>query len=151
LSTYWANFNDRPVKMNVWDTAGQENYRSLARIYFRDAQCVLIVYDMADAGTFEDVHSWLAEVAQLTPGSHFDTIVANKSDLRRMREVSEEEGRALAREIKARYCEVSAASGEGVAALFESCAERFVSFMSEKKTGELSQLERKEDGMKTCC
>jgi small GTP-binding protein len=151
LSTYWTNFGVRAVKLNIWDTAGQENYRSLARIYFRDAQCVLIVYDMADAATFEGIHYWRSEIEQLSPGSHFDTVVANKSDLRGVRAVSEDEGRGLAKEMKAGYYEVSAASGEGVAALFQNCAERFVHFISDKKVGELARLERKDDGDVKCC
>jgi small GTP-binding protein len=128
LSTYWTSFWGRPVKLNIWDTAGQENYRSLARIYFRDAQCVLIVYDLADRSTFDDITYWLGEVEQLAPDTHFDTIVASKSDLRGDRAVSEDEGRALAKSIRAAYYEVSAATGEGIIELFEGIAERYVKF-----------------------
>jgi small GTP-binding protein len=150
LSTYHTRFETHQVKLNIWDTAGQENYRGLARIYFRDAQCVLIVYDIADHATFDDVNYWLEELEQLTPDSHFRVLVASKCDLRGTRAVSEDDGRELARKINASLYEVSALSGEGVVALFDSVAERFVRFSAGKKIGDRSgPEERGERGQ--CC
>jgi small GTP-binding protein len=140
LSVYHTRFADRKVKLNIWDTAGQENYRSLARIYFRDAQCVLIVYDMADHTTYDDIRYWKEELDQLEPGSHFDFLIAGKSDRRGKRAVSEDEGRQLAADLGARYFEASALSGEGVTALFDSIAERFVKFVEERGKAELGGL-----------
>jgi small GTP-binding protein len=149
LSTYWTNFGGRAVKLNIWDTAGQENYRSLARIYFRDAQCVLVVYDIADRSTFDDISYWLGEVEQLPPDSHFDTIVASKSDLRANRAVSEDEGRAVASDMRAAYYEVSAATGEGIFLLFDGIAERYVRF---RDGNVLAEKEKPvERSVRECC
>jgi small GTP-binding protein len=142
LSTYWVTCEGRPVKLNIWDTAGQEHYRSLARVYFRDAQSVLICYDLADRETFTGIHFWLKELEQLVPGSYLQTLVASKCDLRNQREVTQEEGRAFAKAVGAEYREVSAASGEGVAALFQDVAERFDRFAAERRAPELAGRER---------
>jgi small GTP-binding protein len=82
LSEYCVTFAGERIKLNIWDTAGQEHYKSLARIYLRDAQCVLVVYDIADQTTFDDLDYWLDGLAHLPLDSHFDIIVANKADLR---------------------------------------------------------------------
>jgi small GTP-binding protein len=150
LSTYYTKFDNHQVKLNIWDTAGQENYRSLARIYFRDAQCVLIVYDLADDSTFKNVDYWIEELDQLSPESHFRVLVANKRDLRNTRAVTEEAGRQHASMIRASYYEVSALSGEGVNALFSHVAEKFVKFLDVRKVGEKDRgLEKANGG--GCC
>jgi small GTP-binding protein len=138
------------MKLSIWDTAGQENYRSLAKIYFRDAQCVLIVYDISDYASFEDVQFWLDELEQLRPDSHFQVLVASKCDLKNTRAVSQEEGRQRAREIAVSYYEVSALTGEGVKELFTHVAERYVKFSDGRKIGEKEAgLERANGG--GCC
>jgi small GTP-binding protein len=148
LSPYWVRCDGRSVKLNIWDTAGQENYRSLTRIYLRDAQCVLLCYDLAERATFQGIHFWLKELEQLVPGSYIQTIVASKCDLRNHRQVTEEEGRAFAKDVRAEYREVSAASGEGVAPLFEEVAERCVRFAGDCRALELARREKVKGG---CC
>jgi small GTP-binding protein len=138
LSSYYTKFEGQPVKLNIWDTAGQENYRSLARIYFRDAHCVLVVYDMSDHATYEDVRYWLNELEQTAPEGHFIMLVANKCDLRASRTVSEEEGHEITEQVKASYYEVSARSGENVVLLFQSIAEEFVNRNREKQRGDIT-------------
>jgi small GTP-binding protein len=140
LSSYYTEFEGQRIKLNIWDTAGQENYRSLARIYFRDAHCVLVVYDLSDHSTYDEVQYWLAELEQTAPEGHFVMLVANKCDLRSTRTVSEDEGVEIAQAAKAPYHEVSARSGEGVASLFQEIAEQFVKRQNQRKIGDHANL-----------
>ena len=80
--------DDRPVKLNVWDTAGQEKFRSISRAYYREAVCVLIVFDLSDKATFDDVSSWLDDVRQRCDPKASIILVGNKSDLDESRQVS---------------------------------------------------------------
>jgi small GTP-binding protein len=134
LTRYSVTSDGRQVKLNICDTAGQEKYQSLTGVYFRDAQCVLICYDLADRKTFDGIPVYLKE---LEPGSYSPTVIANKCDLDDRREVTEEEDRAFAAAIEGEYREVSALSGEGVAPLFQDVAERFAGFAGVRRAPEL--------------
>ena len=58
LSTFEAKVDDVNVKLNIWDTAGQENYRSLAKVYYRDANVAIILFDVTSQESFSDVDFW---------------------------------------------------------------------------------------------
>ena len=72
--------NKIDVKLNIWDTAGQENYRSLARIYYRDSQAAIIVFDVTNKNSFNDVGFWINELRSLQDKCSI-FIVGNKIDL----------------------------------------------------------------------
>jgi len=112
----------RRAKLQIWDTSGQEAFRSVTRAYYRGAAGVLLVYDVSRRKTFEHVLSWLQDVRGVQ-GAPTLTLVGNKADLEEEREVSEQEGRALAQELGAAFFETSARRGRAtVEAAFEGCA-----------------------------
>lgn len=75
-----TNSNKIDVKLNIWDTAGQESYRSLARIYYRDSQAAIIVFDITNKNSFDDVDFWINELRSLQDKCSI-FIVGNKRDL----------------------------------------------------------------------
>jgi GTPase involved in cell partitioning and DNA repair len=93
--------------------------------------------DLADRKTFDGIPVYLTELEQLEPWSYLPTVIANKCDLHDLREVTEEEGRALAAAIEGEYGEVSALSREGVAPLFQDVAETFARFAGVRRAPEL--------------
>lgn len=113
-----------PVRLQVWDTAGQERYKSIAKQYYRGAQGVVVVYDVARRASFHAVRNWLANVlASSEPVTV--ALVGNKADLPPdERDVLLEEGEALAAELRVPFFETSALTGVGVDALFASVATR---------------------------
>ena len=69
------------VKLQIWDTAGQERFRSMAPIYYRGAHVCVLVYDVTDRRSFEDVRSWLEELGRTVPKETVIYIVGSKIDL----------------------------------------------------------------------
>ncbi|OCF45872.1 hypothetical protein I317_00360 [Kwoniella heveanensis CBS 569] len=81
------------VKLQIWDTAGQERFRSMAPIYYRGAHVCVLVYDISDRQSFEDVRSWLDELGRTVPKETVIFVVGAKIDLERKRAVTIEEAR----------------------------------------------------------
>lgn len=80
------------IKLQIWDTAGQESFRSITRSYYRSAAGAIIVYDITKRESFDSISRWLEEAkANGNPKLTF-TLVGNKSDLETERQVSFEEG-----------------------------------------------------------
>lgn len=76
------------VKLQIWDTAGQERFRSMAPIYYRGAHVCVLVYDISDRQSFEDVRSWLEELGRTVPKETMIYVVGSKVDLERKRAVT---------------------------------------------------------------
>ena len=89
---------DRSIKLQIWDTAGQENFRSITRSYYRSAIGALLVYDITNKDSFIHVKNWLEEV-KLNGNPYMEILlVGNKNDLEEERVVSYEEGESMAKE-----------------------------------------------------
>jgi small GTP-binding protein len=108
------------ILLQLWDTAGQEQYRSLASMYYRNAHVALLVYDSTRRETFTKLSAWVDEVTHHAPNGIKSIVVANKLDLS-PRAVTREEGRSFAESMNAiAYLETSAKTGEGVKELFQA-------------------------------
>jgi small GTP-binding protein len=147
-----VNVNNKSVKLNIWDTAGQETFRSLCKIYFRDCQIAVVVFDITNRESFNDVNFWLNELVHVSGENHVRMLIGNKKDLAANREVSEEEAGALSDSWHCLgYREVSAANGTGVVEIFEEMARVFLDKEIARETqigkGELE----KEKSSKKCC
>lgn len=120
---------NKVVKLQCWDTAGTESFRSITRSYYRGAAGCLLVYDVTSRQSFEHARSWLADVREHADPHLTCILVGNKIDLcaedappgtaRRTREVSTEEGERWAQEEGLLFVEASAKSGANVEAAFE--------------------------------
>jgi len=102
------------LKLQIWDTAGQEQYHSLASLYYRNAQAAIVVFDVTQKSSFEGVRTWVHELAQLGPEDAVIVVVGNKSDLAETREVSKDEAQLFATSRSAFYIETSAKTGHHV-------------------------------------
>ena len=115
----------KKVKLSVWDTAGQERFSHIRPMYFRGARGGLIVFDVTNRKSFENVSHWLEEV-----NNHCENIplllVGNKIDLEDQREVSSEEGKVLAKKLGLPFFETSAKTGELVTKCFTLLAKEMV-------------------------
>lgn len=107
-------------KLTIWDTAGQERFRTLTSSYYRGAQGVILVYDVTNRATFDQLDVWFKELD--TYATHKEVVkmvVGNKVDKESDRVVSLEEGQALAEEKGALFCECSAKTRLGILAVME--------------------------------
>lgn len=116
------------MKLSLWDTAGQETYKSVTRSYFRGASGALLVFDLSRRSTFGHVTDWLNDLRQIAEPDIVVILVGNKADLAETpdrREVSSAEAADWARRNGVlRYVETSAKSGENVEEAFLAVAER---------------------------
>ncbi|CAJ1414916.1 unnamed protein product [Effrenium voratum] len=112
----------RSFRLQLWDTAGQERFRSLIPSYIRDAAAAVIVYDVTRQSSFQGTRSWISDVRAERGDEAVLAVVGNKMDLASERQVSEEEGRELAKELGVMFMETSAKRGDNVTSLFQQLA-----------------------------
>merc|ERR1712117_120467 len=96
------NIDQKQIKLQIWDTAGQESFRSITRSYYRGAAGALLVYDITRRDTFNHLTTWLEDARQHSNSNMVIMLIGNKSDLEARRDVKREEGEAFintAREI----------------------------------------------------
>eukprot|EP00742_Colponemidia_sp_Colp-10_P002257 GILJ01002411.1.p1 GENE.GILJ01002411.1~~GILJ01002411.1.p1 ORF type:complete len:202 (-),score=23.82 GILJ01002411.1:501-1106(-) len=109
---------DVAIKFQIWDTAGQEKYHSLAPMYYRGAAAAIVVYDITRKQSFSTLKTWVKELKTLGPENIVIAIAGNKSDLTEHQEVAPADARAYAEEIGAIFKETSAKENRGVQELF---------------------------------
>jgi len=97
-----------PVKCQIWDTAGQEKYHSLAPMYYRGAAAAILVYDITKKPSFDKLKDWVAELRNQGPEHIVLCVAGNKSDLEAHRAVDAAEAAAYAAEANALFFETSA-------------------------------------------
>jgi len=115
---------DRTLRLQLWDTAGQERFRSLIPSYIRDAAAAVVVYDITRRKCFDAVRKWVEDVRNERGSGVLIMLVGNKSDLASAREVSEEEGKALAKDLDVLFVETSAKLGSNIKELFQQVAQK---------------------------
>ena len=115
------------IRYDIWDTAGQEKYRSINKIFYQDAQVTLLVYDITQKETYDAIKNyWFQEVKDNAPEDVIVFIVGNKSDIYEKEAVNEEEARQYAKDINALYKLVSAENGDGINEIFKMIGERML-------------------------
>mmetsp|Transcript_18808 Transcript_18808/g.40413 ORF Transcript_18808/g.40413 Transcript_18808/m.40413 type:complete len:261 (+) Transcript_18808:583-1365(+) len=108
------NHNNAAIKLQCWDTAGQDRFRSIIRSYYRRTQGALLVYDITNRASFDHARGWLEEAKSAADEDLTITLVGNKRDRAYERQVSYEEGSAFATEQGLYFLETSAVTGEMV-------------------------------------
>ena len=113
----------KKISLDIWDTAGQEKFRSLTRIFYKNAKAVVLVYSITNKATFDEVKNyWYEQVKQNCDSNVIIAIAANKSDLYEKRQVEDEEGENFAKSIGAFFSATSAKNDSGITNLFENIA-----------------------------
>lgn len=112
-----VDIDEQKIKLQIWDTAGQEAFRSITRAYYRGATGALLVYDISRRVSFEHLAQWLMDARQHAQPNMVIILIGNKSDLDR-REVTYDEGAWFARQNGLFFLETSAKTGQNVDAAF---------------------------------
>lgn len=125
------------IKLQIWDTAGQEQFHSVASSYFRNAHGILLVYDVTSAHTFMQVTRWIDRVKQMAPDTIKMVLVGNKCDSEEtVRVIETAKGEALAKELDIPFLETSAKTDYNVEILFELVTMMILETMEEKNAAE---------------
>ena len=116
-------YNNIDYLVQVWDTAGQENFRSVTRAYYKASAVAMVVYDITSEESFHHIQEWIKDCKDLAPKTVQLVLVGNKSDLEENRVISTERGEELAKENKMLFFETSALNGNGVEEAFQKSIE----------------------------
>ena len=139
------------LKFEIWDTAGQEKYRSLTKMFYKDANAAVMVYDVTRKDSFEELKNyWASQIKESSPENIILAIAANKSDLIEQEVVDEENARNFAKEIGAIFVSTSAKNSEGINSLFEEIAKKYTgaSKITIKEDGDDQPVEEQKDTVK---
>ncbi|XP_061823251.1 ras-related protein Rab-26 isoform X3 [Nerophis lumbriciformis] len=116
------NLDALKVKLQIWDTAGQERFRSVTHAYYRDAHALLLLYDVTNKASFDNIRAWLTEIHEYAQQDVVIMLLGNKADFTHDRVVKREEGEKLAKEFGVPFMETSARSGMNVELAFTAVA-----------------------------
>ena len=109
---------DKIIRIQIWDTAGQESFRSITRSYYKNSTCAFIVYDITFKKTFDNVIIWLNECRDMCYKNILICLIGNKIDLEDKREVTFEDGENFAKENNLLFFETSAKNGYNINEIF---------------------------------
>ena len=118
-----VEIRNKTYRIQIWDTAGQENFRSITRAYYKNSVCALVVYDISSRDSFNNVSTWIEDCRNQSPKTIFMVLVGNKKDLEDKRQVSTDEGQELAEKYGLHFYETSAKTGENVNEIFYNSAD----------------------------
>jgi Ras-related protein Rab-8A len=105
---------DRRYRLQIWDTAGQERFKNITQTYYKGAAGIILTYSIIDRGSFDNIDRWVSQIDNNAPSDVSKVLLATKADLNYERQVSTEEGEALAKKYRMPFMEVSAKSGVNV-------------------------------------
>ena len=156
----FEEFGGQCVKFEIWDTAGQEKYRSLTKIFYKDARIAILVYDITRKESYDELKNyWYNQLKECSPENIVIGIAANKCDLYDNEAVSEDEARKFADEIGAVFRLTSASTNTGIEELFKNIGCRILdpNYVEDSentgttgnmKLGDNNEKQRKKKG---CC
>ena len=126
--------------MQIWDTAGQERFKNITASYYRGGNGVLVVYDITDRDSFENLNSWLIEIEKNANKNVYKLLIGNKCDLEEKRKVSYQEGKDFATSNGMQFIETSAKADTKVKEAFELLTQEIIKASVTKDKG----MEKKE-------
>lgn len=118
FKTYPCKVGSDNVKLNIWDTAGQEKFRSVSKAYFRNAVGAILVFAFNDHESFDDLDGWMNDLLGLCAPNAVIILVGNKTDLTDTRTVSTSEAQSFADRYKIEFFQTSALTADNVQETF---------------------------------
>ena len=119
------NIDGQEIRIQIWDTAGMENFKSITRSYYKNSICALIVYDISNKDSFKNVLNWIEDCKVFSPKNILLVLIGNKCDLEEKRQVSIEEGKKVAEENDMIFVETSAKDNININEVFLKSAQKY--------------------------
>ena len=143
--------NGQDVKLQIWDTAGQDRFHSLTRNYFKGAHGIILLYDITTQSSFDNVSKWIKQIKEDASEKVVIILVGNKIDLEHKRAIPTEEGEKIAEDFGLIFFECSAKTGKNINEAFNELIKKTVANFS-KPAGKGQKLKQnRSDGSKGCC
>ena len=128
------NNGEQELKLEVWDTVGQEKYKAMAQIFFKNSNAVILVYDITNKDSFNELKNyWIGKINEYNSNDLTLAVAANKSDLYVKEQVNEKEGREFAQKVGAIFRLTSAKNGEGIKELFNVIGKKYLDSLNKNK------------------
>ena len=118
--------DDKLIKMQIWDTAGHEKFRTITTSYYKSAHAIIILYDITEQSSFDHINNWMIEIDKFAKQGVLRIIVGNKKDLESKRQVSTKDAESLADKYGIKFMEVSAKDNTNIEALFLDIVKRLL-------------------------
>ena len=144
----YITIDNYQLKIQIWDTAGMERYRSITNAYYKGAKGVIVLYDICRKKSFENVDKWIDDFKSKADDDAVIILIGNKSDLDDKREVSKEEGESKAQMNKFAFMETSAKDNNNVQKAFETLFGEIVKIYKNKNNIDLNDNKEGDEGMK---
>ncbi|CAD8061507.1 unnamed protein product [Paramecium sonneborni] len=125
--------NGMNIKLQIWDTAGQENFRSIIRSYYRSAIGALLVYDITNKNSFHNLQRWMEEIRNNGNANMIIVLCGNKIDLESERAITYEEGLQYAQQQKLIFLEISAKQGINIQSAFYQSTQKILQEIDDEK------------------
>lgn len=138
FATKSTTINGKVIKVQIWDTAGQEKYRAITTTYYRHAVGALLVYDISKRVTFESLERWLQEMRDHADASIVIMVVGNKSDLKSQTATLSDEALAFAEKNNLAFIETSALDSTNVETAFMKLISEIYKLMSARQVSDAS-------------
>ena len=138
------------VKIQIWDTAGQDRFRSITKNYYKGAHGIILLYDITDRRSFDNVKTWIEQIREEVGDKVSIILVGNKIDEVDGRKVKTEEGEKVANEIGLSFFECSAKTGENIDMIFNEMVKKTVE-ANTKLEGKGNKLNSKKNKKRGCC
>jgi len=126
------DIDGKSCKLQIWDTAGQERFRNIISSYYRGAQGIMLVYDITDLESFQNLNSWLIEIEKNASKSVYKILVGNKCDMENERKVTTEQGKDFADQYGMKFFETSAKNSTNVNEAFITMTKEVMKNSSKK-------------------
>ena len=147
--------DNKEYGIDLWDTAGQEKYYNITKIFFKGSQIIIFVYDITKQETFDGLNKWIEMAEQIVDGKYVCSIVGNKNDLYLKGKVDEKQAREFAKKKEYKFKLVSALNDpKGFQDFLEELAKEYINLGEKGKKGvklELDDKNKSGNGLKGCC
>jgi Ras-related protein Rab-1A len=146
--------DNKVIKLQIWDTAGQDRFRCITKNYYRGSNGIMLIYDITSTSSFQNIKNWITQIKDYLGDDACITLVGNKIDLESNRRVSTEEGRKLATENNFNFFEASAKDNINISEAFENLTKEMLkkNNVNDEKTRNSKTLNKKENtNKKKCC
>ena len=157
--------NGKTVKLQLWDTAGQEKYKCMVSSYYRGANVALVVFDITNHDSFDSLPLWIENYYKNGPDQKNIILIGNKKDMVEERQVTQEEAELFSQTNNMIYFETSAKDGDNIDYVFTYAAEKLLEFYSsqndtnfKRQINQINELQihnfkeiRIEEHKKKCC
>ena len=158
FKTKKLEIDEKLIKIQIWDTAGHEKFRTITTSYYKSAHAIIILYDITEQSSFEHIKNWMVEIEKFAKQGVLKLIVGNKKDLEDKRQVSKEEAEAFAKNNRVKFLEVSAKDNINIEELFfgvvKTLYERYLKSINDNQNISGTNVvitESKKTNKKKCC